>query len=487
MASHDGQDMSAAGKARVRYRFGNFMLSPARRVLLRSGNEVPLIPRYFELLLMLVERRQEAVHRSEIFESVWSDVVVSDGALSQAIRTLRRTLGDDSRNPAYIRTVSRHGYRFIFREVCVEPDEPERVNAPFSPESASVPAESIQAPPESLRVSPEIIDDLAEKALRRLLRPGEDASEEEEHERREAAETLHSIGTAEALRLLNGQPGHERARALLRDTRWEAPGAGPVPLLGHPGGFGSFRALVAIRLKRASRLAGSRWAAASCGGAASGVCAGLPGGFVLRLCPGSDLPATSLVALSLVAAVIGGLGAAGVGAGLAVAEALARSSRSTALVALGALGGGAIGATAHLLGRWTLEGLFGHDLSPVGGGFEGLLIGGAAGLGYALSTPRPAGGGMASPRGWARLSTAAVTGLCCSAACVVLSLTGSKLGGVSLDYMARSFQGSHVGLAPLARLFGERDLGPLTRSVLGAYEGLFFGFGLAFGLTRRPR
>src|SRR2546428_13682885 len=123
MASHDGQDMSAAGKARVRYRFGNFMLSPARRVLLRSGNEVPLIPRYFELLLTLVERRQEAVHRREIFESVWSDVVVSDGALSQAIRTLRRTLGDDSRSPAYIRTVSRHGYRFAFDAVVEEPED----------------------------------------------------------------------------------------------------------------------------------------------------------------------------------------------------------------------------------------------------------------------------------------------------------------------------------------------------------------------------
>ena len=71
------------------------MLSPARRELLRDGVEVRLIPRYFDLLRLLVERRDEAVHRQEIFDRVWADVIVSDGALSQAIRTLRRALGDD--------------------------------------------------------------------------------------------------------------------------------------------------------------------------------------------------------------------------------------------------------------------------------------------------------------------------------------------------------------------------------------------------------
>ena len=93
--------------ARLRYRFGELTASPSRRLLLRHGVEVPLIPRYFDLLLLLLERRHEAVTRQEIFDRVWSDVVVSDGALSQAIRTLRRTLGDDVREPVFIRTVSR--------------------------------------------------------------------------------------------------------------------------------------------------------------------------------------------------------------------------------------------------------------------------------------------------------------------------------------------------------------------------------------------
>lgn len=85
--------MTPLRSGRPRYRFGGFTVSPARRLLLRSGTEVALIPRYFDLLVLLLERRHVAVHRREILEAVWSDVVVSDGALSQAVRTLRRALG----------------------------------------------------------------------------------------------------------------------------------------------------------------------------------------------------------------------------------------------------------------------------------------------------------------------------------------------------------------------------------------------------------
>ena len=107
----------------ARYRFSEFVLSPRRRVLARGGRELPLIPRYFDLLVFLVAHRSEAVHRRDIFDRVWSDVVVSDSALSQAIRTIRRTLGDDSREPRFIRTVSRHGYQFVWAEVTEEDDD----------------------------------------------------------------------------------------------------------------------------------------------------------------------------------------------------------------------------------------------------------------------------------------------------------------------------------------------------------------------------
>ena len=424
-----------------------------------------LIPRYLDLLLLLVEKRHEAVHRRQIFDAVWSDVVVSDGALSQAVRSLRRALGDDPREPVFIRTVSRHGYRFVYADVVEEADE----GPPSLPAMPAAPA-----------AAPVATHDPFEAALERLLAPKAD-----EDERREAAEALHVLGTEEALRRLDRRSGHPAGRAILRDARWDVGGAGPVPLLGQPGSLAAAAALVRLRLRRALRAASSRWAAAMSGGAAAGMLAGLVGGALLCLAPESHTPWRILVVLALVGAAIGGTGAAGVGAGLAAAEACFRSSRGLALVAFGALGGGMVGALAHLCGRWTLEGLFGHPLSAVGGGVEGLAIGGSAGLGYALSTPRPSGG-MATPRGRARLQAALVTGLCCALGAVLLTAAGGHLGGVSLDHLARSFQGSQAGLLPLARLLGENELGPVTRTVLSVCEGLLFGFGLVLGLTRRP-
>jgi DNA-binding winged helix-turn-helix (wHTH) protein len=114
------------------YRFDAFVLSPGRRALLRAGRIVPLIPRYLDLLLLLVERRHQAVHRHAIFDAVWSDVVVSEGALTQAVRSLRRALEDDPREPRFIRTVSRHGYQFVFPAV-EELDEAEVATPPAEP------------------------------------------------------------------------------------------------------------------------------------------------------------------------------------------------------------------------------------------------------------------------------------------------------------------------------------------------------------------
>jgi hypothetical protein len=92
---------------------------------------------------------------------------------------------------------------------------------------------------------------------------------------------------------------------------------------------------------------------------------------------------------------------------------------------------------------------------------------------------------MATPRGAARVRAAAITGLTCALAAVAIAALGGHLAGTSLNFVARSFQGSQVGLAPLARMLGEPEMGPLSRAVIGAYEGAFFGFGLALGLTRR--
>jgi hypothetical protein len=113
-------------------------------------------------------------------------------------------------------------------------------------------------------------------------------------------------------------------------------------------------------------------------------------------------------------------------------------------------------------------------------------VGAAVGLGYALATPRREGG-MAAPTGSDRLRVALVTGLAGAVAAGLLAATGSHLGAMSLDLTARSFPGSQLTFVPIARLLGEDVPGRVTSIVIGAGEGLFFGCGLAFGLTHRPR
>jgi DNA-binding winged helix-turn-helix (wHTH) protein len=449
----------------ARYRFANFVVSPRRRVLVLEGRELPLIPRYFDLLVLLIERRHEAVHRRDIFDRVWTDVIVSDSALSQAIRTIRRTLGDDSREPRFIRTVSRHGYRFVFPDVVEEEDD-----GPWSVPSAR--SQATAAPAEA-------VDDPYEPLLDRLTR----ASTPEE-ERREAAELLHALGTSETLRRLGTRPGHASARALLRDTRWDSPGAPQVPVLGSPAPLAVARELVTLRLRRASRIAARRWAGASAGAGVAGAAAGALGGLILAALPGSSAPIGVAPVLAVIGGGCGALGGAGVGAGLSLAEASARSARLLALACGAALGGGLVGTAVQWLARWSLATLVGLRLE-IGGGVEGLVIGAAAGLGYALAT-RWTAGEIAAPRGRRRLQAAAVTAALCGLAGLTLTVAGRPLVGGTVHAIARAAHGSQVTLAPLGHLIGEPDFGPISQAIIGFGEGALFGFGLALGLMRRP-
>jgi len=498
----------------VRYRFGPFVLSPRRRTLERDGVEVPLIPRYFDLLVLLVERRHEAVHRNEIFERVWSDVVVSDGALTQAVRTLRRTLGDDARQGGFIKTVSRHGYRFVHPDVVEEPDAgpaapagrarveeaegpgPEAAwGAGGQPGAEAVPEEAASegaalgeaAPRRTVQETGELAppsERRFEALLGALTGPGGQALSDDEQ--RDTAVQLHAFGTGEVLRRLVGHPGQARVRALLRDTRWDVEGAGPVPLMGVAGGLEAAAALVGLRMRAAWRFARLRWAAGSAGTALAGVVGGALGGLAL-VWSSPATRASAVAVLALIGAAAGAIGGAGVGAGLAAAESVARSRRGVALACCGALGGAVAGAAAHFGAVWTLDALFGLRSSHLGGPFEGLVLGAAAGAGYAWATPRPGGGGMATPHGRARLAAALTTAACCGAAALLLTASGRPMVGGAVNAVARASAGSQLALAPLGALLGEPDFGRATGMLLGAFEGALFGFGLIFGLTRRPR
>lgn len=97
----------------VIYRFAGFELDSAERQLRRDGAEVALNARYLDALILLVRERGQLVTKDRFMDAVWRGIPVTDEALTQCIRTLRRTLGDEAGDPRFIATVPKFGYRFV--------------------------------------------------------------------------------------------------------------------------------------------------------------------------------------------------------------------------------------------------------------------------------------------------------------------------------------------------------------------------------------
>lgn len=105
------------------FRFDQFVLDCGDRLLLRGGERVDINSRYLDALGLLVREQGRLVSKDRFLDEVWRGVPVTDEALTQCIRTLRRSLGDDVSRPRFIETVPKHGYRFI---AAVNSGEPAR-------------------------------------------------------------------------------------------------------------------------------------------------------------------------------------------------------------------------------------------------------------------------------------------------------------------------------------------------------------------------
>ena len=95
------------------FRFGDFVLDGSQRRLLRSGEDVYLPPKTFELLLHLLQNRGRVLTKDELLEAVWPDVNVVENTLAQRIREIREALGDGAHGARFIKTVPKVGYQFI--------------------------------------------------------------------------------------------------------------------------------------------------------------------------------------------------------------------------------------------------------------------------------------------------------------------------------------------------------------------------------------
>ena len=344
------------------FRFDAFVLDPADRQLRGAKGAIELNARYFDALALLVSERGRLVSKDRFHEQVWRGIPVTDEALTQCIRTLRRQLGDDAAQPRFIETVPKHGYRFI--------------------------AEVVDGPEQRTGVA-----------------------------------------------------------ALSPDNRWPQ-----AALLG---------------------------AAVTVGAGLAGLVGGLFYGFAGASEPlAPAMGATSmLLVLMCVTILVALVGGAGVAFGIAAARAL--DPAWWAAVAGGALGGLIVGGLVELLGLDAFNLLLGHSPGDITGGSEGLVLGGAVGLGAWLAE-------RAMERGSLRRGVA-TAGLVGALAGLLIPLAGGRLMGGSLASLAATFPGSRLRLDSLGHLVGEDHFGRLSQALSGALEGGLFAAGLvaAMLLARR--
>lgn len=323
------------------FRFERFTLDPQNRQLRLDGAAVELNARYLDALTLLVREQGKLVSKERFLEEVWRGVPVTDEALTQCIKTLRRQLGDDASSPRFIETVPKHGYRFV------------------------APVEWVE---------------------------------------------------------------------------------GGVALVG----VGSDRRRFAVI-----------GAAGAMGGAAAGAIGGLLYGFVgaAQSEPGAASMLLVLVALSTL---IGSLGGAGVGFGIATADMMSGRLGPWSIIG-GAAGGLLVGAFVKLLGLDVFNLLFGQSPGDITGGGEGALLGAAVGAGVWFASAR------AFERG------VAVAGAAGAVAGVTIALLGGRLMAGSLHLLASRFPDSRLQIDQIGGLFGERGFGAISLVATGGFEGLLFG------------
>lgn len=123
-----------------RFRLGDWEVNQAENTLCSGGRSVRLERRVMDVLVYLAAEPEKVISKEELLEAVWGGAFVEEGALTQSVHSLRKALGDDARQPRYIQTIPKRGYRLVapvalesapgVSEVAVEvPSSPPSVSA----------------------------------------------------------------------------------------------------------------------------------------------------------------------------------------------------------------------------------------------------------------------------------------------------------------------------------------------------------------------
>ena len=102
--------MVVNAEAHRSFEFGPFHLDLSERLLLRNGKAVPLAPKVFDTLAILVENSGHILEKDELMTKLWPDTFVEESGLSQNIFQLRKVLAEDTPDLQYIETIPKRGY-----------------------------------------------------------------------------------------------------------------------------------------------------------------------------------------------------------------------------------------------------------------------------------------------------------------------------------------------------------------------------------------
>ena len=107
------------------YKFGCFCLRPSEKQLLRDAKPVPLAPKVYDTLLLLLESQGRLLEKSELLNRLWPGSFVEEVSLAHAISQLRKALREGTDGASFIETVPKRGYRFLVPVEVVGPNSQE--------------------------------------------------------------------------------------------------------------------------------------------------------------------------------------------------------------------------------------------------------------------------------------------------------------------------------------------------------------------------
>ncbi|MFZ2753635.1 MAG: winged helix-turn-helix domain-containing protein [Lysobacteraceae bacterium] len=91
---------------RSQFRIGDLLVVPGSLIVVRNGQQIKFEPRWMQVLVMLAEHAGETLSTERLLIEVWGSAIYGDSPVSKTISYIRKSIGDDSRKPRYIETVS---------------------------------------------------------------------------------------------------------------------------------------------------------------------------------------------------------------------------------------------------------------------------------------------------------------------------------------------------------------------------------------------